>query len=146
MEQSAHRGVGCRCWFGSPHILFLLRNLRTTTIRAAIMTTAAIPVQFGTNSMDQRRSLCVWTFVFICRTSRISDPAPMRPGMKPRRHRGVRCIRLVGPSPAFSHRRSRCGRWSRFQRARAASLVSSKRDLSVGDSTWSSQNATLALP
>ena len=41
---------------------------------------------------------------------------------------------------------SRCGRWSRFQRTKAASLVSSKRKCSVGDSTWPSQNTTLARP
>ena len=41
---------------------------------------------------------------------------------------------------------SRCGRWSRFQRLKAASLVSSKRNFSVGDSTWPSQNTTLARP
>ncbi len=41
---------------------------------------------------------------------------------------------------------SRCGKWSRFQRAKAASLVSAKRNFSVGDSTWSSQKTTLAFP
>jgi len=41
---------------------------------------------------------------------------------------------------------SRCGRWSRFQRDKAASLVSAKRNRSVGDSTWPSQKTTLALP
>ncbi len=40
---------------------------------------------------------------------------------------------------------SRCGRWSRFQRAKAASLVSANRNCSVGDSTWLSQKTTLAL-
>ena len=34
----------------------------------------------------------------------------------------------------------------RFQRIKAASLVSSKRNFNVGDSTWPSQNTTLALP
>jgi hypothetical protein len=38
---------------------------------------------------------------------------------------------------------SRCGWWSRFQRIKAASLVSSKRNFSVGDSTCPSQKATL---
>jgi|SRR5690348_4147662 len=41
---------------------------------------------------------------------------------------------------------SRCGRWSRFQRTRAASLVSTNRNFNVGDSTWPSQNTTLACP
>ena len=39
---------------------------------------------------------------------------------------------------------SRCGRWSRFQPTKAASLVSSNRNFSVGDSTWPSQKTTLA--
>jgi hypothetical protein len=42
--------------------------------------------------------------------------------------------------------RSRWGWWSRFQRLKAASLVSAKRNCNVGDSTWPSQNTTLALP
>jgi hypothetical protein len=33
-----------------------------------------------------------------------------------------------------------------FQRLKAASLVSAKRNFNVGDSTWPSQNTTLALP
>ena len=41
---------------------------------------------------------------------------------------------------------SRCGKWSRFQRLKASSLVSSKRNFSVGDSTWPSQKTTLAQP
>ena len=41
---------------------------------------------------------------------------------------------------------SRCGRWSRFQRDKAASLVSSNRNCSVGDSTWPLLKTTLALP
>src|ERR1017187_3126768 len=41
---------------------------------------------------------------------------------------------------------SRCGKWSRFQRAKAASRVSANRNGSVGDSTWPSQKTTLALP
>ena len=40
---------------------------------------------------------------------------------------------------------SRCGKWSRFQRTKAASLVSSKRNCSVGDSTWLAQRSALAL-
>jgi len=35
--------------------------------------------------------------------------------------------------------RSRWGWWSRFQRLKAASLVSAKRNCNVGDSTWPSQ-------
>jgi len=31
-------------------------------------------------------------------TTRISDPAPLAPDLKQKRHRGVRCIRLVEPS------------------------------------------------
>jgi hypothetical protein len=42
--------------------------------------------------------------------------------------------------------RSRWGWWSRFQALKASSLVSAKRYCNVGDSTWPSQNATLALP
>ena len=42
--------------------------------------------------------------------------------------------------------RSRWGWWSRFQRLKAASLVTVKRNGSVGDSTWPSQKTTLALP
>ena len=37
---------------------------------------------------------------------------------------------------------SRCGKWSRFQRSKAASLVSLNRNFSVGDSTWPSQMIT----
>ena len=53
-----------------------------------------------------------------------------------------------GPPPLWPYgdNFARCGRWSRFQRAKAASLVSSKRNFSVGDSTWPSQKTTLALP
>ena len=48
--------------------------------------------------------------------------------------------------PNYGDNFSRCGRWSRFQRTKAASLVSSKRNFSAGDSSWPSQNTTLALP
>jgi len=48
--------------------------------------------------------------------------------------------------PIGHHSPSRCGRWSRFQRTKAASLVSWKRNLNVGDSTWPSQYRVLALP
>jgi len=41
---------------------------------------------------------------------------------------------------------SRCGRWSRFQRDRAASLVSSNNDFSVSNSTCPSLKTTLAWP
>jgi hypothetical protein len=40
---------------------------------------------------------------------------------------------------------SRCGWWSRFHRANAASLVSLKTNPTVGDSAWLSQNNTLSL-
>jgi hypothetical protein len=40
---------------------------------------------------------------------------------------------------------SRWGWWSRFQRLKAAALVSEKRNCNVGDSTWPSQNTMLAL-
>src|SRR5665213_588108 len=50
------------------------------------------------------------------------------------------------PRDFYGARRSRWGWWSRFQRLKAASLVSAKRNGSVGDSTWPSQNTTLALP
>jgi len=40
---------------------------------------------------------------------------------------------------------SRCGRGSRFQRTSAASLVSSKRNFSVGDSTWPTQKIALDI-
>src|SRR5476649_2488367 len=46
----------------------------------------------------------------------------------------------------YGARRSRWGWWSRFQRLKAASLVSVKSNGSAGDSTWLSQNTTLALP
>jgi hypothetical protein len=46
----------------------------------------------------------------------------------------------------YGARRSRWGWWSRFQALKAASLVSAKRNCSVGDSTWLSQKTTLARP
>ena len=48
----------------------------------------------------------------------------------------------ASPTPAT---RAAYGKWSRFQRAKAASLVSSNRNCSVGDSTWPSQKTMLAL-
>ena len=53
--------------------------------------------------------------------------------------------RQVSPTD-YGESFSRCGWWSRFQRDKAASLVSAKRNGSVGDSTWPSQKTTLALP
>ena len=52
-----------------------------------------------------------------------------------------------GPPPLwlYGDNFSQCGRWSRFQRTSAASLVSANRNSSVGDSTWPSQKNTLAL-
>jgi hypothetical protein len=44
---------------------FQIHVFALTTTRATIITTAAIPVQLGTNSKDQVRSPWVWTFVFI---------------------------------------------------------------------------------
>jgi hypothetical protein len=56
--------------------------------------------------------------------------------------------RKFGLLAMFNHgaSRSRWGWWSRFQRLKAASLVSSKRNFNVGDSTWPSQKTALALP
>lgn len=34
---------------------------------------------------------------YVCRTFRISDPAPVISALEPRRNRGVHCIRLVRP-------------------------------------------------
>jgi hypothetical protein len=51
---------------------------------------------------------------------------------------------FVRDASAHGASRSRWGWWSRFQRLKAASLVSVKRNGSVGDSTWPSQKTTLA--
>jgi hypothetical protein len=71
------------------------------------------------------------------------------PQLKLRAIVGRRCATwLAGRAalPSYGESFSRCGWWSRFQRDKASSLVSSKRNCSVGDSTWPSQNTTLALP
>jgi hypothetical protein len=52
----------------------------------------------------------------------------------------------ASPCRIYGDNFSRCGKWSRFQRAKAASLVSSNRNGSVGDSTWPALKTTLALP
>ena len=86
---------------------------------------------------------------------RLDSTRPVAPQSQALASRGSQAQGLLPKLARASPRRlpqnhgdnfSRCGWWSRFQRTRAASLVSSKRNCSVGDSTWPSQNNTLARP
>jgi hypothetical protein len=65
--------------------------------------TPHLPTQQATPKSDQkesherleRKSLCPIDNIKAISTMRISDPAPVAIDIKPRRYRGVHCIRLV---------------------------------------------------
>src|ERR1035441_8101432 len=93
------------------------------------------------------RLLAEWPHMHLCRTIKITDERHLgAPEMQQSAPAAHSVHRLVGPRHHLPHRRPRCGRWSRFHRTKASSLVSSKRSCNLGDSTWPSQNSTLALP
>ncbi len=81
---------------------------------------------------------CVaWFFCRSCRSLCGCEPPTHSSG----------CGLLPRAAPQLGRRnhgakRSRWGWWSRFQRHRAASLVSAKRNFNVGDSTWPSLSFT----
>ena len=123
------------------HAMILSQKFTPTVCRGRARWQRFCTVRFPVSSWTAAGSAAprrFWTSEIL---PQIREPPSGR-----KRCRGCRLATAIQDGKSYGESFSRWGRWSRFQRRRASSLVSAKRNFSVGDSTWPSQKTTLALP
>jgi hypothetical protein len=90
-KEVLHFTLGTESYFGFPD------EHRNTIRNTNLIERVIREVRRRTKAMDSLDNEYAPTGHGSCRlTSRISDPAPVTPGMHLRRYRGVRCIQFVG--------------------------------------------------